>query len=186
MEEFCKQKCENIFFHNVEPRFKNFKNKMKTLSKKNNIIFDEDVFMDTLIKCSNTFSNKNATNEEIDNYFWVAFKQNNFSNFSRNKFNNTVNLDDFEDSIHNDEYNNDIDEIVKIIKNEVKNKFGENLYRAWILHVCNNYTYKHLENEGFKNLDLHNELKKIKRFVLMKLSIKNKNLNFLLKDNNFL
>ena len=90
MKEFCKQKCENIFFHNVEPRFKNFKNKMKILSKKNNIIFNEDVFMDTLIKCSNTFSNKNATNEEIDNYFWVAFKQNNFSNFSRNKFNNTV------------------------------------------------------------------------------------------------
>lgn len=174
----------NLFFHNIEPRFNKFKSKIKKLAHNNNIIFDEDVFMDTLIKCMSTFSTENASDVDIDNYFWKSFKQNSFTNFSRDKFRNTVNFDDFGDNILIDEYNADIDEIVDLIKNEVKDKFGDDIYSAWILHVCNDYTYTELEENGYEGLNLHNEFRQIKRYICQKLINKNKKLKMLLVENN--
>jgi hypothetical protein len=176
----------NTFFHNIETRFDSFKKNIKKLSRKNDIEFDEDIFMDTIIKCANTFQNENATNTDVDIYFWTAFKQNIYSNFSRNKFRNSVNFDDFNDDIFNEEYNADIDEIIVLIKNEVKNKFGDDIYKAWILHICNNYTYKELEDYGYKGLNMHNEFKQIKRYINQKFVNKNNNLKRLLRENNFL
>jgi hypothetical protein len=176
----------NAFFRNLEPRFKSFKANIKKLAHKNKINFNEDVFMDTLIKCSNTFPNESATNKDVDNYFWIAFKQNSFSNFSRNKFSNTIKFDDFGDNILNDEYNFDIDEIVDLIKNEVKDKFGDEIYNSWILHVCNGYTYSELEKYGYEGLNLHNEFRQIKRYICQKFVNKNKKLKMLLVDNNLL
>ena len=186
MGNFCLNDKVNAFFHNVEPRFESFKKKIKKLSTKNDIIFDEDVFMDTIIRCMETFSTENASDSDVDNYFWIAFKQNSFSNFSRNKFRNTVNFDEYGDDISDDEYNSDIDEIVDLIKNEVKNKFDEEIYQAWILHVCDGYTYEELEQYGYKGLNLHNEFRQIKRYISQKFVNKNTNLKRLLRENNFL
>lgn len=186
MENSCSNSDVNVFFHNIEPRFKTFKSKIKKLAHKNNIEFDEDVFMDTIIRCSATFSKENPSDEDIDIYFWTAFKQNNFSIFSRNKFRNTINFDDFGDGIINEEYNTDIDEIVDLIKNEVKNKFGDVIYDAWILHVCNNYTYSELEENGYEGLNLHNEFRQIKRHICQKFVSKDKKLRMLLVENNFI
>ena len=73
---------KNPFFANIEPRFEAFKEKMCKLAHKNKVEFDEDIFMDTVIKCSETFNVENVTDIDIDNYFWTAFKQNCFSNIS--------------------------------------------------------------------------------------------------------
>lgn len=186
MGNICLNNKVNTFFHNVEHRFESFKKKMKKLSAKNDIIFDEDVFMDTIIRCMETFSTENASDSDVDNYFWIAFKQNYFSNFSRNKFRNTVNFDEYGDNIFDDEYNSDIDEIVDLIKNEVKDKFGEEIYQAWIFHVCDGYTYEELEQYGYKGLNLHNEFRQIKRYISQKFINKNNNLKRLLRENNFL
>ena len=131
-----------------------------------------------------TFSTENASDVDIDNYFWKSFKQNSFTKFSRDKFRNTVNFDDFGDNILTDEYNADIDEIVDLIKNEVKDKFGDDIYSAWILHVCNDYTYTELEENGYEGLNLHNEFRQIKRYICQKLINKNKKLKMLLVENN--
>jgi hypothetical protein len=176
----------NNVFHAVGPNFKIFKNKMECRAKKNKIPFDEDVFMDTVIKCIKTFSKENATNIDIDNYFWKAFRQNTFSHFSRNKFRNTINLDDFEDDILDEEYNSDIDEIVDLIKKEVENEFGSQIYDAWLLHVCNNYSYSELEKCGYEGLNLHNEFRQIKRHISSKYLKENKKLRTLLAENNFI
>lgn len=186
MEKKCSDPQVNTFFHNVEPRFKSFKKNIQKQAKKSNIIFDEDVFMDTLIRCSETFSIENATDTDIDQYFWIAFKQNIFSNFSRNKFNKTVKFDDFGDGIIDEEYNSDIDEIIGLIKSEVKTEFGEQIYDAWILHICNGLTYCELENNGYEGLNLHNEFRQIKRYICQKLLNKNYKLKSLLHENGFL
>lgn len=186
MENICLNSQVNLFFHLIEHRFKSFKNKIKKIAKKNNIIFDEDVFMDTLIKCNNTFNIENATEEDIDIYFWTSFKQNCFSKFSRNKFRDTINFDNFGDDIIDDDYNIDIDEIVDLIKSEVKTKFGTQLYDAWILHVCEDYTYIELEEYGYKGLNLHNEFRQIKRYICNKFIKNNNKLKILLKENNFI
>ena len=186
MGNICFNNKVNAFFHNVEPRFESFKKKIKKLSNKNDIIFDEDVFMDTIIRCMETFSTENASDSDVDNYFWIAFKQNSFSNFSRNKFRNTVNFDEYGDNVFDDDYNSDIDEIVDLIKNEVNDKFGEEIYQAWMLHICDGYTYEELEQYGYKGLNLHNEFRQIKRYISQKFVNKNANLKRLLRENNFL
>lgn len=188
MEKKCSNIEVNTFIHNIESRFNSFKKKIEKLSKKNNITFDEDVFMDTVIHCSETFPSKNATNEDIDTYFWVAFKQNTFSTFTRDKFRNSVNLDNFADDIDiiDEEYNNDIDKIVDLIKNEVRNEFGDKIYEAWILHICRNYTYEELESNGYEGLNLHNEFRQIKRYITGKFIKKNKKIRVLLAENNII
>ena len=185
MENIYSDDNANIFFRNIEPRFNSFKKKIIKLAKKNDIVFDDDVFMDTLIKCQETFINKDATDIDVDLYFWVAFKQNSFSNFSRNKFRDTVNFDNFEDQIFDEEYNSDIDKIVDLIKNEVKNKFDKEIYDAWLLHVCDGYTYIELEENGYKGLNLHNEFRQIKRYI-QKISNNSNSLKRLLRENNFI
>jgi hypothetical protein len=186
MENICLNAQVNKFFHAVGPNFDVFKRKMEQRAKKNNIHFDEDVFMDTVLRCMNTFPTENATTIDIDNYFWRAFKQNSFSNFSRNKFRDTINLDEFGDDIIDEEYNADIDEIVDLIKAEVKNEFGHQIYDAWLLHVCNDYTYTELEKNGYKGLNLHNEFRQIKRHICNKFVKNNNKLKTLLIENNFM
>lgn len=186
MKEICLNANANIFFRSVEPRFNSFKEKMVKLANKNKITFNEDVFMDTIIRCMETFSTENATDLDVDNYFWKAFKQNSFSNFSRNKFRDSVNLDNIGDNLIDEEYNADIDEIVDLIKHEVKNEFGETIYNAWILHVCNGFTYAELEENGYDGLNLHNEFRQIKRHISNQFIKKNTKLKRLLIENNFI
>lgn len=176
----------NKFFHNVGPNFELFKRKMEGRAKKHKIPFNEDVFMDTVLRCMTTFSKENATDTDIDNYFWKAFKQNSFSYFTRDKFRDTMNLDDFEDDIIDEEYNPDIDEIVDLIKTEVQKEFGPQIYDAWLLHVCNNYTYTELEKCGYEGLNLHNEFRQIKRHICNKFVKENNKLKTLLAENNFI
>ena len=187
MESTCLGAQMKAFFQNVSgDGFKAFKNKIKKLSAANNIEFNEDVFMDTIIRCMTTFSKDDATNVDIEHYFWRAFKQNSFSYFTRNKFRDAINFDVFGDGIINDEYNADIDEIVDLLKNEVEKEFGTQICDAWILHVCYGYTYSELEQRGYEGLNLHNEFRQIKRYINNKIIKNNKQLKTLLKDNNLI
>lgn len=175
------------FFQSVSgSEFKSFKEKIIKRASKNNVEFNEDVFMDTIVRCMTTFSTKNATNVDVEHYFWKAFKQNSFSYFSRNKFKDTINFDTFGDGIENTEYNADIDEIVGLLKNEVEKEFGTQICDAWILHVCYDYTYTELEQRGYEGLNLHNEFRQIKRYILNKIVKENNKIKTLLKDNNFI
>jgi hypothetical protein len=170
----------------VGPNFDMFKRKIEGRARKNKIPFNEDVFMDTIVRCMTTFSKENATITDIDNYFWKAFRQNSFSYFTRDKFRDAINLDDFEGDIIDEEYNPDIDEIVDLIKQEVQNKFGSQIYDAWLLHVCNNYTYTELEKCGYEGLNLHNEFRQIKRYIHNKFIKENNRFKTLLVENNFI
>jgi hypothetical protein len=186
MEEKCVNCNVNFFFKNVESRFDSFKKKIEKLSQKQGIVFDEDIFMDTIVKCMTTFSNGNANDNDVDYYFWVAYKQNIISFHTRNKFKNTLNFDDIEGDIVDTDYNSDIDEIVSLIKDEIKKDFGEKTLSAWILHVCSGYTYNELKECGYDDLNLHNEFRQIKRHILQKYITKNLKLKQLLIENNFI
>ena len=187
MKNDCSNAQMNIFFHLVEPCFDILRDKIEKRAKKNKIFFNEDVFMDTILRCSSTFSNQNATITDVENYLWRAFKQNSFSYFSRNKFRDVINLDDFGDDIIDEEYNPDIDEIIGLIKQEVKKEFGPQIYDAWLLHVCNNYTYDELKQCGYEGLNLHNEFRQIKRYICNKfINNSSSNIKRLLIENDFL
>ena len=175
----------NIFFNKIENRFESFKNKIVKLSYKNNIGFDEDVFMDSILRCTETFKNENATEIDVDNYFWKAYKQNMISSCTRDKFKNFVPLDKIKDDNNDCVYSDDIDEIVKIITTEVKENFGDKILDAWLLHICNGVTYEELECE-YAGLNLHNEFRQIKRHITQKYVNKNPKLKRLLNENNLI
>ena len=179
----CDDPNGNVFFNNVEPRFNSFQNKMKKLSYKNNIGFDEDVFMDTILRCSETFKKENVTDIDVDNYFWKAYKQNMISSCTRDKFKNSVQIDKIAIDNNVCVYSDDIDKIVEIIKKEVREKFGNKVFDAWLLHICNGLTYEELECE-YAGLNLHNQFKQIKKYITQKYVNKNPELKRLLNDNN--
>ena len=178
----CDDPNGNVFFNNVEPRFNSFQNKMKKLSYKNNIGFDEDVFMDTILRCSEIFKKENATDIDVDNYFWKAYKQNMISSCTRDKFKNSVQIDKIAIDNNVCVYSDDIDKIVEIIKKEVREKFGDKVFDAWLLHICNGLTYEELECE-YAGLNLHNQFKQIKKYITQKYVNKNPELKRLLNDN---
>jgi hypothetical protein len=177
--------ARNIFFNKIENRFESFKNKIVKLSYKNNIGFDEDVFMDSILRCTETFKNENATEIDVDNYFWKAYKQNMISSRTRDKFKNFVPLDKIKDDNNDCVYSDDIDEIVKIITKEVRENFGDKILDAWLLHICNGVTYEELECE-YAGLNLHNEFRQIKRHITQKYVNKNPKLKRLLSENNLI
>jgi hypothetical protein len=177
--------ARNIFFNKIENRFESFKNKIVNLSYKNNIGFDEDVFMDSILRCTETFKNENATEIDVDNYFWKAYKQNMISSCTRDKFKNFVPLDKIKDDNNDCVYSDDIDEIVKIITTEVKENFGDKILDAWLLHICNGVTYEELECE-YAGLNLHNEFRQIKRYIHNKFIKENNRFKTLLVENNFI
>lgn len=177
---------QNPFFKNIEPRFQAFKKNIMRLCAQNHYEFNEDVFMNTIIRCMSTFTKEDMTNTEVDKYFWTAFRQNMLSSITRDKFKNKVNIDVIPDTFIDVEYNPAIDEIMGIIETAVVEEFGQKIYDAWKLHVCEKYTYEELENMGYEGLNLHNEFRQIKRYVTGKLITKNAYLKTLLVENNFL
>ena len=187
MKSTCLDTQMKAFFQSVNgAEFKSFKEKIMKRSAANNIEFNEDVFMDTIVRCLTTFSKEDATNIDVEHYFWRAFKQNSFSYFSRNKFKDSIDVEIFGDGILNTEYNADIDEIVDLLKNEVEKEFGSQICDAWILHICYGYTYTELEQRGYEGLNLHNEFRQIKRHIFNKVVKENNKLKTLLKDNNLI
>ena len=68
---------------------------------------------------------------------------------------------------------------------EVKENFGEKIFDAWLLHICNGLTYEELECE-YAGLNLHNEFRQIKRHITQKYVNKNPKLKRLLSENNLI
>ena len=174
----------NPFFQNIEPRFDKFKAKMCALAQKNKMSFNEDVFMDTLIRCMKTFTKEDVNNSEVDKYFWTAFRQNMISSTSREHFKNMTQIETIPDRIDDNIYNEDIDVMADMMETEIRREFGDTAYDAWRLHVCDELTYKELQNMGYGS-DLHNLFKKIKRHML-RFTSKNTTFGNLVRENNLL
>jgi len=174
----------NLFFTNVEARFDSFKERVQRNARKQKLAFDEDVFMDTIIRCMNTFSNENASNEDVDKYFWVAYKQNFISSNQRNRFKGLVFLDAMPDVFAEDVYDSDLDVMMSMIENEVRGEFGDDIYELWYKHMCENKTYKQLASDEYSVEFLHNEFRQIKRHITGKFMKKNPEFARLVKENN--
>ena len=175
---------QNPFFTNVEPRFNSFKEKMQKMASKNKIVFNDDVFMDTLIRCMNTFMNENPTNADVDKYFWVSYRQNLTNSIARDKFKNKTDVSALGDMLDDDKYNEEIDTLAEMTENAIRERFGDRVYEAWKLHVCDDLTYKEITNLGYEDLNLHNEFREIKRYMTGKDLKLNPQYTKLAKENN--
>lgn len=153
------------FTEYTKSNFNELKKRIENRCKKEKYTFDEDMFMDTVVKCLTNCPKNKTSKVDIENYFWKAFKQNLLSKLSRDKYRDLIDFDDCDDDIIDEEYNEDIDKINEILKNAIITEFSQEIYDAWLLHVCNNYKYTELENNGYKGINFHNEFRQIKRYV---------------------
>lgn len=175
-----------MFTNYVESNFNKLLKKVQNKSKQEKLAFDEDVFMDTIVKCLTSIDNNIITDSDMEKYFWKAYKCNVLSKLSKEGFKDVLQIDELnDDDVADEEYNEDIDKIINTISLKIKQKFGVKMYDAWILHVCHDYTYNELEKQGFDATVLHNKFRQIKRYL--EKSIKNdKCFITLLKENNFI
>lgn len=180
------QSPTNPFFANVDARFESFKTKMQKMAYKAKIGFDEDIFMDTLVKCMHSFKNPSPTNDDVDRYFWSAFRQNTYTSISRDRLRNRVNIETLPESIDESEYDETIDDIANMMEEEIRSTFGDNVYEAWALHVCENKTYKELDRLGYEGMNYHNEFRQIKRYMTGKFLKKNIKFHKLVKEKNLI
>jgi hypothetical protein len=69
-------------------------------------------------------------------------------------------------------------------ENAIREHFGDRVFEAWKLHVCDNLTYKEINKLGYEDLNLHNEFREIKRYMTGKFLKNNMQFTNLAKENN--
>ena len=185
MKRRCMNLDTNRFFSNIESRFDEFKTKIIKYSKKCNIDFDEDIFMDTILHCAETCPDDCYDNSSVDNYFWISYKQNVLTSKYRNKFKDSIDIDTSGIDIIDTNYNEDIDYIVDIIKDDIEMKFGRDVCEAWILAVCEGWSDTELESIGYRIPNMMKTFDKVDAFV-KNLAKTNSELKRLLYENNFI
>lgn len=123
--------------------------------KHNGIIFDEDVFHDTLIKCLDKVSDMSNFN----NYLFVSFRNNMAREklYHRNLMHSEL-PDNYEQSINDTEVLVEYNDLQRLLKQQ----FGEVLTEIFNKHL-EGYSIKELE-EMYNTTQLTYKLKKIKDF----------------------
>jgi hypothetical protein len=175
----------NRFFNNIESRFDELKTKTIKYAKKCNIDFDEDIFMDTILHCAEVCPDECYDNASIDNYFWVSYKQNVLTSKHRNKFKDSIDIDEPGVDVIDVIYNEDIDYIVDIIKDDIESKFGRVICEAWLLTVCEGWSINELESVGYRIPNIVKTFEKVDAYV-KNLSKTDSELKRLLYENNFI
>lgn len=145
---------------------KSFQANMSKLKMK----FDEDIFQDTLIKCSETYKDDVSDIKKIKAYFWTAFKTNTINCNQRRK--RVEDIDATPVDIIDEEYMEEIDEFVEIAKNALYGEFGEEITDLWLRHVTKDEEYEDLAMESGIN-NIHYQFKKIRKYIREELPKKN-------------
>lgn len=155
-------KPNDVFLQKLGEKYEEIRGLFIVNMKKEKMEFDEDLFQETLIKCSETYKDDVNDMKKIKAYFWVAFKTNTIKKLSRQK--HFENIDEIDFDIIDEEYNPDIDEFVDIAKKYLYEEFGTELTDLWLRHVCESLDYEEVEKEsGIHNV--HYQFKKIRRFI---------------------
>ena len=148
----------------LETRFHEIMFNFKKASKKNDIVFNEDVFMDTYIKCSEKLNNKDMSESQIIQYFWTAFVNNTKKSYRKHQ--TVIRLDEYEEVIDiiDEPYDDRRVKVFDIITNYVEINFPEH-YKLWYLHFAENKSYDQLIEMGYNNINFHNIFRNINNHI---------------------
>lgn len=178
----------NLLREIMEKRFHEIKNNFKRASARHNLVFDDDIFIDTYIKCSEFLINKKMTEEQVIQYFWTAFVNNIKKTYRKSKY-KLVKIELEENGNLIPEINDIIDEpyddrryrIFDTIIENIKQKFSEDEYNAWYLHFVENKTYEELNKLNY-NMNFHNVFRNINNYIKIKLPKENQEYKMLIDD----
>lgn len=171
----------------MEKKFHEIKNNFKRASVRNYISFDEDVFMDTYIKCYEHLKNTNMDEKQIIQYLWVSFINNIKKESKKNRY--TIEKIGIEGAFNDDNIES-IDEpyddrrykVYDYIISYVKENFNEDVFEAWYLHFTENKSYDDLIKLGFNNINFHNVFRNINNKIKTKLPKENKEYSNIIKE----
>lgn len=163
--------------------FLKIKNNFKCASSKNSIKFDDDIFIDTYLKCEESLK-KHQLNDEanIIRYFWVSYFNNMKKSFRTSKYRQPL-LElnenyDIEDTI----YDSKKYDLCDIINEEIIGKFGNDSHKLWILHFIEGKTYDELVNMGYNEINFHNLFRQINHYVKVSLPKQNPKIKKLIEE----
>ena len=151
-----------VFLSQVSSQYNEIRKSFEINIKKLKMEFDEDIFQDTLIKCSETYKDDINDIKKIKAYFWMAFKTNTINRVQRRK--HIEDIDATPVDIIDEPYNPDIDEFVEIVKDELYGEFGKTIADLWLRHAAQGEEYVDLEKESGIN-NIHYQFKKIRRYI---------------------
>lgn len=158
------------FANIVAARYKDITSLFRTRVYNMNMIFNEDLFHDTFIKCANKFNTESITYEIAIKYFWIAYVNTVKSELIEEEKTHTELLDeelhDCIDNTYNELYDEDYSkDIYNKVMKAVSNKYGETEMIIYSLYKYHNWTEADLKIEGYDCKDLKNRVKAIHRFV---------------------
>jgi ATP-dependent Lon protease len=157
----------------LEKRFHEIILNFKKASRRHNITFNEDIFMDTYIKCCERLNEKDLDENQIIQYFWVSFVNNTKKSYRNNKI--TVDIDEYEEvlDIIDEPYDDRRLRVYDIITKYVETKFPDD-YKMWYLHFAENKSYNELKKLGYENVNFHNVFRNINNYIKNNLPKQNK------------
>lgn len=158
------------YLNQISLRYDEIKKSFQMNISKLKMNFDEDIFQDTLIKCSETYKDDVSDIKKIKAYFWTAFKTNTINCNQRRK--RVEDIDATPVDIIDEEYMEEIDEFVEIAKNALYAEFGEEITDLWLRHVTKDEEYEDLARESGIN-NIHYQFKKIRKYIREELPKKN-------------
>ena len=159
------------YLNQISSRYDEIKKSFQMNISKLKMNFDEDIFQDTLIKCSETYKDDVSDIKKVKAYFWMAFKQNTLNYTQRKK--RTEDIDSYSGlDIIDEEYMEEIDEFVEIAKDALYGEFGEEITDLWLRHVTKDEEYEDLAKESGIN-NIHYQFKKIRKYIREELPKKN-------------
>lgn len=162
----------NAFMERVADKYSEIKKTFTINAQALKMEFNEDIFHDTLLKCSVTYRDDVNDFKKIKAYLWVSYKINVLNKMQRTK--RMENIDELEGfDIIDEVYNPEIDELFEIVRTELYDKFGEFITDVWFEHIILEKEYDEIEEEyGIKNV--HYQFKKIRKYIRTEIPKKNK------------
>ena len=155
--------CKDKFSIVIANNFPEIKRTFKSGLKNSGYIWNEDIFMDTYIKCDNVLGDRIMDKTEALKYFWTAYI-NKLKNYYKSKYSIMEYIRDDYDMI-DEEYNTFKDILCYEIYKRVKKEFGEEIANAWVDHRAYHKSVNEImEKYGFKQ-DFHYTLRKIKKYI---------------------
>jgi hypothetical protein len=147
----------------MEKKFHEIMENFKRGTQKLGIKFDYDIFINTYMKCNDMLVEKDINEEQIIQYFWVAFLNNSKKNFKQLSKYTLVDLEEAAEVL-DEPYDERRTIVYETIIDNVKSNFKEEEFKTWYLHFAKNKSYEDLAREMYQQRGLdYNQMTSIFR-----------------------
>jgi hypothetical protein len=139
------------------------------------------IFIETYIKCEDKLKDKDVTEEQVIQYFWVAFYNNLKKEYNKKRKISIVDLDEAS-NVMDEPYDDRRTFVYETMMNAIEKKFKESEVKAWYLHFAENKTYEELIEIGYDDINFHNSFRNINNYIKKQLPKENKKFKNIIKE----